>query len=537
MALELPFGVKPVNPVPVEFWSGPYSGIVPQEGVNAANSGIPSGVRFVSMEANIIVSGVAEKYWYASGTTDADLVPFSASGTGGTASLVNVNNSGVVFVDNNGEITTDNYLAYDSGNDRIIMGSGGIQFFDGTIQTTAPEDEGTYFTGPAYALWTGAGLTFDVIYPVYFLDGVQYPAGNEQVTLPSGDSTYDRFDAIIVDSGGANQIQGLPEANPVFPNIDSVNELLITYINVPASGTVPGDVDEKIIYDENVEWSGVGNLTNLNFADTTDPNYGAVHTSFDGWSGSSSLQYDDQGAPTLISTFSIVRFYLKISAALQANRYLRLQFFRAGAAVSNIVDITDGQYNYDRIDTNWQLIAVPLSEFSFSGPDFDSLHFSFQGTTATTVYLDNIALQTDAGAQPQPDFFRYVITDNGVIFANQPNDALRIINANKTGDKELTVTAGASGNRAYSNVSSDISMGSSDDVIFADSSLGPLNVYIPTAANAGGKEITIKMAAGIEPVTVLPSGSETIDGQASFTLRHTYESINLISNNTNWFIT
>ena len=79
-------------------------------------------------------------------------------------------------------------------------------------------------------------------------------------------------------------------------------------------------------------------------------------------------------------------------------------------------------------------------------------------------------------------------------------------------------------------------MGASDDVIFADSTSNPVNVYIPTAVNAGGREITIKMAAGTLTVAVIPSGSEKIDGQGSISLLHTYESITLISNNSNWFI-
>jgi hypothetical protein len=535
MALELPFGIKTVNPTAVDFWSGPYSGVVPQEAINSANSGIAAGIRYVGQEVTLVVSGVSKKYWYESGVSDSNLVPFIAGSGGGNVSLVESNPSGIVFVNNDGQITTDQFLSYDSGRDQIYLGSGGIRFSDGSIQVTAAIDGGTYFTGPAYALWTGNGLIFDVIYPTYFLDGQQFPGGNDQISLPSGDSTYDRFDAIIVDSGGATSIQGVPEAAPVFPNVDSINQLLITYINIPTSGTTPGNIDEKIIYDENLEWVGSGNLTNLNFNNTTNPNFGLKHTSFTGFSSSSFLQYNDAGPPTLISSFSVLRFYIKLGAELQSNRYLRLTFYRSGLPVSNTVDLTNGNYNFSRNNTSYQLIAIPLSAFTFGSSDFDSLRFTFSGSTTTTIYLDNISLQTDIGAQPQPDFFRYIITDDGIIFADQPNDALRIINSNKTGTKEITIPGG-SGSRVYSNVSSNTSMTSNDDLVFANSSSGPLNVYIPVATNAGGKEITIKMVAGIHPVTVIPSGSELIDGQASVVLRNTYESITLASNNSNWFI-
>lgn len=84
MALELPFGIKPVNPVPVEFYSGPYSGNSLQEAINAANSGIPTAVRFPTMEANLIVNGSGAKYWYNSGIGDEFLSPLVVSSSGAT---------------------------------------------------------------------------------------------------------------------------------------------------------------------------------------------------------------------------------------------------------------------------------------------------------------------------------------------------------------------------------------------------------------------------------------------------------------------
>jgi hypothetical protein len=92
-------------------------------------------------------------------------------------------------------------------------------------------------------------------------------------------------------------------------------------------------------------------------------------------------------------------------------------------------------------------------------------------------------------------------------------------------------------NRPYSNINSNFSMPSSGSVVFADSTDFPINVYIPTAANAGGKDITVKKVAGEFPVTVIASGSQKIDGVSSITLYNLYESVTVISNNSNWFIT
>lgn len=91
--------------------------------------------------------------------------------------------------------------------------------------------------------------------------------------------------------------------------------------------------------------------------------------------------------------------------------------------------------------------------------------------------------------------------------------------------------------RPYSNINSNFSMPNSGSVVFVDSTLSAINVYIPTAVSVGGKEITVKRVAGEFPVTVVASGTQKIDGRASITLHGLYESATLISNNSNWFIT
>lgn len=83
--LQLPFGIKPVNPVPVDSWSGPYSGATEAEAVALANSSIPSAVRFQSLEVRLIVAGTARKFWYRDGIADVDLVEISSGGGGGGA--------------------------------------------------------------------------------------------------------------------------------------------------------------------------------------------------------------------------------------------------------------------------------------------------------------------------------------------------------------------------------------------------------------------------------------------------------------------
>jgi len=85
--LQLPYGIQPVNPVPVDSWSGPYTASTAQGAIDAANAAITSGIRFQSMEVRLIIAGVSHKYWYRDGIADADLVEFS-SGSGAGSNLL-----------------------------------------------------------------------------------------------------------------------------------------------------------------------------------------------------------------------------------------------------------------------------------------------------------------------------------------------------------------------------------------------------------------------------------------------------------------
>lgn len=78
--LQLPYGLQPVNPAPVDAWSGPYIGTTVSEARSNANTAIPSGVRFQSMEVRLIVNGISKKYWYRDGVSDTDLVEFASAG-------------------------------------------------------------------------------------------------------------------------------------------------------------------------------------------------------------------------------------------------------------------------------------------------------------------------------------------------------------------------------------------------------------------------------------------------------------------------
>ena len=83
--LQLGYGIQPVNPVPVDSYSGPYVGGSTTAAVSLANSTIPAALRFLSLEVRILAPDpdnagqtLAYKYWYRGSTADSGLVEFSA---------------------------------------------------------------------------------------------------------------------------------------------------------------------------------------------------------------------------------------------------------------------------------------------------------------------------------------------------------------------------------------------------------------------------------------------------------------------------
>lgn len=63
-----------------------------------------------------------------------------------------------------------------------------------------------------------------------------------------------------------------------------------------------------------------------------------------------------------------------------------------------------------------------------------------------------------------------------------------------------------------------------DDVVLAT---GTFNVTLPVADNSVGRMITVKNL-GAGTVTVVPTGSDTIDGAASYPLALAYESVTVV---------
>jgi hypothetical protein len=86
--LQIPYGIQPTNPLPVETWSGPFYGTTVTNACAVALSSIPQAVRFQSMEVRLIAGGLAYKYWFRNGISDSNLVDFAAAGATGIQGFI-----------------------------------------------------------------------------------------------------------------------------------------------------------------------------------------------------------------------------------------------------------------------------------------------------------------------------------------------------------------------------------------------------------------------------------------------------------------
>jgi len=78
-------------------------------------------------------------------------------------------------------------------------------------------------------------------------------------------------------------------------------------------------------------------------------------------------------------------------------------------------------------------------------------------------------------------------------------------------------------------------LASDRDCVLADASGGAITITLPTPS-PGAEVIVKKIDSSTNVVTVSPSGTETIDGQSSWTLDTQYEAYHFISDGTNWYI-
>jgi len=290
---------------------------------------------------------------------------------------------------------------------------------------------GNRFTGKSYALWSGSGLTYDVIYTSYYIDNILYPGATVQRTLSAADATNPRFDLIAVDATGAIVITGTASASPEIPTVDPNTQLSITPALVGAGALTPTGVSNENIYIENSEWTPTTNNGTINFNASANPFQGTKHIDCGAFTNGQYLKFVDN-ITNQIADFGQIGLAINLKNTFSNSTKFSIRLYNGVTGISSTVVINSGTYNFDRTVVNaYQLIVIPISAFTFSSSDFDRVDIVMVGANPTGFKLDNIILYKGSSSNsPEQNAITSIITDSGIANATTKDDTFQFKGAN-----------------------------------------------------------------------------------------------------------
>jgi len=280
--------------------------------------------------------------------------------------------------------------------------------------------------------WSGSGLIYDVTSCSYIIGGTLLTSQPVQVTLAASDPTDDRIDIVYVNTAGTvDVVTGSPSASPTKPALpDTTDNVEIAFILVTAGSTAPVGITYEAIYLENAgtvggEWDGTTTDASLSLGDTIDPYQGSIHISHGGVKLQSPtaivhMTFSPVGTYTIPAAGTLTFWWKNstdgIPAPIKEINKIRIGFAVGGNIVGENVALGGSTlitYGFDPYYNGWQLVSIPLSEFtSISSPlpsNIDELRFySNYWSNGGQFYFygyggwktDNIRIQE--GTEPDP---------------------------------------------------------------------------------------------------------------------------------------
>lgn len=294
------------------------------------------------------------------------------------------------------------------------------------------QDLNTNFTGQAFAVWTGVGYVYDVIYPDYYIQGVLYPGGTVQKTLDPSDAVHPRFDVFYVNALGAQIKTGIPAANPLMPTIDTETELFITSQLVAALSVVPEDSTLTQVYDENVEWAATSNNSSaINFNATAMPFKGTKHGDIGAFVLGQSAKFTNATVLSVLN-YTTLKFAINLKGNFGKTRKMMVQFLNGSTIVSSAYYFGAGQNNFvHNIVNSYQLVVIDFSSFTFYETAFDSILIDFGSANSFGFRLDDIVLvKGSTVVSPSQKAITSIVTDSGIANATIKDDTFQFKGAN-----------------------------------------------------------------------------------------------------------
>lgn len=213
--------------------------------------------------------------------------------------------------------------------------------------------------------WTGTGYVYESNVIRAFFDGIVFEIEPLEITLPPGDDTYDRVDVFVInDQGIVYSKQGIPSANPLFPDL-SEDEVFIQEIIVKANTTQP-DLNQEIVYAENQEWTtSLGGITNVSvsFDSQESPYNGQYHIRAENVTRNTQIIFTKENGDINTEVSTTLAFRIRVMGPMQPNSRMRVRALYGGNQVGNYVD--SSTYGFVAGDMGvWQLIILPTADFN-----------------------------------------------------------------------------------------------------------------------------------------------------------------------------
>lgn len=224
--------------------------------------------------------------------------------------------------------------------------------------------------------WSGTGLAYDVTSAAYCINSNGYYFGGGQITLDAAPTTNNRFDVLALDNTGSLvKITGTENVNPQVPSINPATQIYLTAILVTPGG---GAGTQKVIWDENTgapEWTATatGNWTSTNFNSTTTPYHGSIVTNGTGadgiyLTGGSGFRYADAIGITA-NDYNSLKFFIKNKQPVSFSGNITIVLVTDNNGTGNKIPINLSQsFGYNKTDTDWQNITIPLTNFGVFAP-------------------------------------------------------------------------------------------------------------------------------------------------------------------------
>jgi hypothetical protein len=291
-----------------------------------------------------------------------------------------------------------------------------------------------------------SGTTYDITPLTYLIQGIVYnvPLAT-QVVLLTGDTLYDRIDVIYADiSGNTGVLIGEPADSPVKPIIDTLTQVELTFVSIPANSSTPAGVTTTLVYDEftgpPTEWTFTTNAPTKISANATNQVY----------SGSKSIRllaatttnYFEMSASTVFdsTTQNTIQFAIRNNIVWPTGQAIRVNLYSStGVLIGGTISLINGAYGFSSTNiTSWQLINIPISAFAPSTALFSKLRFTVfgSGVNQTNVNIDYIRMITGVPTTAAFPNWRYIKGDLATtIDATTPNNTLTISGGTNIGSR------------------------------------------------------------------------------------------------------